>query len=244
MWQFDESYSIWGARFLDDRLWMLVETGGSFAFEWMPTRPIGPESGFPYEVYGDRQIVATGTQSGTNTVYDVSAFFTDADDSTISRLVKGDDFAGNQGEVEVGGAANGWVYSGTNITVDESEFLDGEVILCKNYESSLTLTRPFRTDQRGQRIVGDKLLHEEITVSFANSGLSLVRITPGSNFQSLERAFFGDRVQDIVTGTIRVPVRQESDSVRVGIAAGSVYPMTVNGVEHDVSAEVGMRGRQ
>ena len=244
LWQFSSDYSIWGAQFLDDRLWLLVEAGGTFALEWMPNRPLGAETDFPYEVHGDRQMKLTGTASGTDTVYDVSSFFTAAADSTTNRLVKGDDFTGVEGSTVTGGSANGWTYVGTDITVDEAAFLNGEVILCTFYEASITLTRPFRMDSRNQKIIGDQLLIEEMTTSFRDTGLAQVRIDPTGNYPTLEQAFSGDNFYDVVSGTIRTPVRQDADKVDIRIASADVYPMTVNGVEYDVSAETGMRGRQ
>jgi hypothetical protein len=168
-WDFDDTYDILDVATMDGFLWLLVEGGSAeYTIEKMPLAGEAVATGMPYEVFLDRRMTITGTDSGTNTIFDIAPLT--ASGSTINHIVMGAALAtpgaeyastGDSSETLAGSVndTGTWTYSGANgnITVPDADGdLQGACYLGCRYTTTVRPTRPFNRDQRGKADLSTK----------------------------------------------------------------------------------------
>lgn len=236
--EFDNTYEIRDLAFLAGDIYMLAQVASEYTLEKLPMEPQGSRAGFPYEVHLDRQQELTGSLSGDNTDFDISPL--NANGSTYNALVKQD------GTIVVNGDGNGsWTYSGNTVTVPGD--LTGEsVIMGRYYDAFLVLTRPYRRDDRGKAMTGERVLVNRLTISHVDSGA--YRATVESDEHGTDRTEDWTPSGDTGSGFIESWVRQDADHSTITIgddfaAAADVTatPWTIAGVEYDIEVTRGVR---
>lgn len=242
-WRLAGDQPVRGAAYLADRLYLLTSSAGEFAVQWIPAGPLGPENGYPAEVYADRQVRLTGTASGPDTAYDLSSSFVSAVAAGFTTLVKSTAFAGQAGQIVSNGTPSAWTTAGPTLTVTgQGALTAGEVILGAGYIASLTLTRPFLRDERDRAVIGSKTMHREAWISFRETGAATVEAR--SDRLPDRSVLYNDETPEAESsGVIRVPVRDNAADVDVVVTSTNVLAMNVDGAEHLIDTHFGLRDR-
>ena len=230
---YDATYDIQDAQFLGGSLYILSESGGVFIVERQPMTAEGAASGFPAEVFGDRQITVTGSLVGSDTVF---ALGMTGSASTIDRLVKGNAFTGEEGDVV--SSSGSWSFSTTNLTIASTDLTDGPVILCGATSPSLVLSRPYDRDQSGRSRIGTRMTIYRFIVSHVEAGGYTVSVAAtGKSTRTL--TFNPSGVE--ASGFIVVPTHEDADAATITIAPSSLDNLVVTGVEYLIEAHPMLR---
>lgn len=236
-WRFADDYEIADAKFLKGKLWLLVTAGNEWGLEWMPTRGIGAETGFDYECYGDRQVELTGSYDGNTdiTSFDLSSFGLKAQGCTLNRLLPGEDFGANAGNADYAPVGANWTYNDPlngSIIKMTGDYSDGEVLLYRFVPYSLTLSDPFRRDQSGRPLLGDRCLVRKIGVSHLDTGEYTITIASGSNKTNATSVFTpptGSFVES--NGYHATMVGEERDRVTLTISSNEPTLTQIAGIQ-------------
>lgn len=90
-------------------------------------------------------------------------------DSTIDCIVLGSDFGANSGAVVP------VHHTFNNIAYVAGQHDAGPVIIGRNYDFTVELTRPFRRDQDGKAVASDRVQVEMVVAEHRNSGEYVIR---------------------------------------------------------------------
>lgn len=238
-YEFDNTYEIRDIVFLSGNLYMLAQIGTKYTLEKLPMEPTAALPGFPFEVHLDRQQEIAGSLNGSDTDFDVSPL--NAQGSTYNALVKQD------GTLIVNGDSNGsWTYSSTTVTVP-GDHTASTVVMGRYYDAFVTLTRPYRRDDRNRALVGERVGINRLWIEHRDSG-NYRAIIASSEHAADRDEDWTPSSGDTQSGFIEAWVRQDADHTTitigddfVAVADVTATPWTIAGVEYDVEVTRGVR---
>lgn len=244
-WDYDEGYDIHDVAMLDGSLYMLVESSSEYILERQPLRPELAPTGYSFAVHLDRKLELTGTDSGTDTVFDVSPI--DANGSTFNAFVTSDDFSGDADlliledgavtDLASAGllppnAINGgtWTYSSSDVTVPDApaRWQDGPVMLGRWFDFQITPTPPFVED-RGSPNFGRRFHQASVQVQSEKGDYNIILDVNGasvtrtytSNVTNFDRRFVNERL---------IPLNWDKSSMR--IVSADARPLEISGIRY------------
>ena len=237
-YEFDSTYEIRDVAFLGGDIYIMAQIASAYTLERLPMEPTAIKPGFAYEVHLDRQRELTGVLDGSDTDFDVSPI--PATGSTYNALVK------QNGTLIVNGDSNGaWTYSSNTVTVPGNHTASS-VIMGRYYDAFVTLTRPYRRDERNRALTGERMLINRMWVEHRDSGM--YRAVIASSEHTTDRDEDWSPTGDTGSGFIEAYVRQDADhtTITVGddfaaVADVTATPWTISGVEYDVEITRGVR---
>ena len=146
-------------------------------------------------------------------------------DSSINAVVLGDSFGHNSGRVLTP------VVYGT-LVLCAGNFSAGPCIVGRTYPFYVDLSRPFRRDQDGRAVLGDRLNIESVVLDHRNSGEYDIIATRLSNIALRTRSLTLPAGDIIVSeGTMRAMLNGEAHSYGYTVYSLSAKPVTISSVE-------------
>ena len=203
--------------------------------EAMELSPPAPSGGLTWAVHSDRRLVgASGVHSAGTTTWTIATSRLDPLAATV--VLTSGAFAGTQ----LGGTLGG---SPPNITVSVTGNYAGESCeVGRQFTSSITLTRPFVADERGQIDLDKTLSMNRMAIIVLDSGLfqtiqDYKATVPSDNTLTLAP----DDPISVQTRTYRVPFRGDVGAFDVRIQTLLSRPLTISGVQRDFHVFTGFR---
>ncbi|MDF1702361.1 MAG: hypothetical protein P1V36_14520, partial [Planctomycetota bacterium] len=254
-YRFDGDYDIQDVGTLAGDIYMLVYISGNWTLEKIPMTEPDTPSGFPYMPHMDRlRLIPSADISfgGGYTTIDLQG--QNASGSTYNAYLEPDGTYGVN-------TADDWLYgTGDGLGADDLlaiptvDLTGADLYLGRYFTSSMTLTRPYRRDERGRPSLGERLNVQTIWFTHRDTGKYMVKREHESGNWS-DVVDINSPSTDTADGYMRVSVRQDADTETVTItdaAEGATTssfaskpavatPMNITGVEYEVEAENGMR---
>lgn len=220
-WTFEANYRIADMAMIADRLWLLVERGsGNYAVESMAIGDEVPDDGMPYVVRMDRTCELTGVYDGVKTTFTLP---TGMVDSSINTIVRGADF-----DEQAGRWLSAFNLGGTSVYAN-GDYTDGPCYIGRRFPASVTLTRPFVRDDRGNADLRRTLLCRRMVLNYSPSGWFEVAIDapprptvsqnfrPANSFDTAGGRFSAWPLGDVAGHTVRITSTSPTPLVVTGI---------------------------
>lgn len=184
------------------------------------TQTVETPVSLPEPVHLDRTMVLTGVFNSPNTEWTLPA-----KDATLDAIVLGPDFGANAGDVLTPLGNTG------NVVSIAGNYTTGEVLIGRQFESEIELTRPYARRRDNSEILDGFMQYKSVVASHRNTRTYTLTATLP---QRADRARTFAATETEETGIFRANLQGDVSKQRIFISSVGAEPFIINSVEYEV----------